>query len=397
MMPGRTATPLARAAWRTARIAWLAWTALAVSTLFASCSRPPEGGPLTVRVAFGEPGSSPGQFGYPRAIESDSHSLWVIDKLARVQRLDAQGNVIAWWTMPKFDRGKPCGLAAWSREGDEHMLLFIADTHEHRVVAYRQPRVAGAGAAPGVAVPPLDNTPLAAFGSFGNDAGQFVYPTDIALLPTPDGGAIARLYVSEYGGNDRVSIWEPSEPIRATTDLARVSFACVATFGRFGASASPEQIEFNRPQALAIDASPARGQPELLVVDACNHRVGRFTLDGALLAWFGDVELVGGAPGRFSYPYGIALPGDGTGVISEFGNARVQRIDLASGVSLGLFGEHGRGPGQLATPWGVAMLDERVYVLDSGNNRIQAFDRPRGSRPLASADHREPGASGGPR
>jgi len=49
----------------------------------------------------------------------------------------------------------------------------------------------------------------------------------------------------------------------------------------------------------------------------------------------------------------------------------VQKFDL-NGKSLGTWGAHGRGPGQLHNPWAVAFDSKgRLYVLDSSNNRVQ--------------------------
>src|SRR5262245_7386857 len=66
--------------------------------------------PLAVVASFGEVGLSPGQFTYPRVIENDGKSLYVIDKAAHVQRLDPKtGEATAMWTMPDSVNGKPCG------------------------------------------------------------------------------------------------------------------------------------------------------------------------------------------------------------------------------------------------------------------------------------------------
>src|SRR5438552_3206451 len=56
---------------------------------------------LAVKSMFGEVGLNPGQFTYPRAIDGDGKSLYVIDKAAHVQRMDpATGRATAMWTMP---------------------------------------------------------------------------------------------------------------------------------------------------------------------------------------------------------------------------------------------------------------------------------------------------------
>jgi hypothetical protein len=112
------------------------------------------------------------------------------------------------------------------------------------------------------------------------------------------------------------------------------------------------------------------------MTDACNHRLGRFTLDGGLIGWIGKAGDLGRAPGQFYYPYGIVLLPDGSAMVTEFGGARAQRIDLDSGKSLGCFGTPGDQPGQILGPWAVTVFNDSVYLLDSGNNRIAVFPVP---------------------
>lgn len=302
------------------------------------------GAPAPARV-FGGAGKGDGQFVYPRCLDAGGGSLWVIDKTARVQRLSPKGEAVSSWRMPKFDRGMPTGVT-YGPDG----LVYVADTHEHRVVVYR-PTERGAEL-------------VRAVGEYGTGPGRFIYVTHVAVWPGADGRTPEWYYVSEYGGNDRVSVFD-----------AEWNF--VGSFGRPGAageSGGAEDVVFARPQSIAVDA--ARG--ELIVTDAANHRIGRFTRDGALLAWIGaggGSGKIGTALGEFAYPYGVCLLPDGTALIAEFGNNRVQRVDVARGVGLGFLGAAGggRGEGALATPWAVAALGGEVFVLDSGNNRVQAY------------------------
>src|SRR5690606_29643150 len=187
------------------------------------------------------------------------------------------------WTMPEYDLGKPTGVTLAPGPSGE-TLLWIADTHYHRVLAYP-------------AEPREDNAapePVLSFGQYGESDGQFVYPTDVAVL-TSDDGVAERIYVGEYGGNDRVSVYD------ACGDF-------LLSFGQFGSSAEPDQIEFNRPQAAVV----AQTRREVLVADACNHRIGRFTPEGQLIAWIGSPDTPGDGPGQFRYPYGLSLLDDGT-------------------------------------------------------------------------------------
>ena len=299
-----------------------------------------EAGRLTVRRVLGEPGRSPGQLMYPRGIAAAEGQLWVVDKGARVQRIDPEtGRGIRLFTTPKFDNGKPTGISLAPMPGaDARLGLYVADTHEHRILVYD--------------VTSGSDEPVLEIGSMGTGEGEFTYPTDIAVL-TDDAGRVERIYVSEYGGHDRISVFSPE-------------LKFLFEFGVFGVAHEQDNQEhravFDRPQSIAVD-SQAR---ELIVTDACNHRVGRFTLEGEHIAWIG-----GGSTDLLRYPYGLELIGRRQVMVAEFGGNRVSRIDLETGEVLGVIGEPGRETGQLASPWGVAVIGDELFVLDSGNNRIQ--------------------------
>lgn len=361
--------------------------------VMASCARPPAPGE---RIPGGREmagiGDTPGRFVYPRCLEAGASGLWVIDRSARVQRLDPlTGRCTGFFKMPEYELGKPTGFLAGPGAGkggewtDE--LLYIADTHYHRIMVYQPPGPVGPDAKSSV----IDPTLVTSFGTFGRGPGEFVYPTDVAVVYGEDGKSVERVFVSEYGGNDRVSLFDGR-------------FQYVRSFGTFGLPVeSGGAITFNRPQSMGIDWSIDGGA--LVVGDSCNHRLGVFTLEGELVRWIGEKAIrsaakgsepampstmdlpretsVGavdkvkvGEPAKFLYPYGVRVLGDGTVLVSEFGAARVQRVDLTSGVCLGSWGRAGRGAGELAVPWSVTTIGRSVYVLDSGNNRVQVFEGP---------------------
>ncbi len=305
---------------------------------------------LAVTKIIGEVGLSPGQFTFPRVLESDGPNLWVIDKAAHVQRLDPRtGEATAFWSMPESALGKPCG-ATMGPDG----LLYVADTHYFRVMVYEPGKVQEHRSRE---EPLIGGTLVSQWGSYGKEGGQFIYPTDVALLPGADGKP-ERVYVSEYGGNDRVSVFDREH---------KFQFA----IGGFGMGEDPKAIEFNRPQSIGID----REHGELVVTDACNHRVGVFTLDGKLIKWIG--AGAGEGTDQFAYPYGLVLRPDHTALVTEFGNHRVHHVDLETGQTLGLYGRPGRGEGEFTNPWAIAVVGETVWVLDSGNDRVEGFKAPR--------------------
>jgi DNA-binding beta-propeller fold protein YncE len=349
---------------------------------------------------FGDVGISPGQFSYPRCLDNDGVSLWVVDKSARVQRLDpSTGASLGGWRMPAWSNGKPTGVTVWRPTDAADELVFVPDTHYHRVMVYRvafDPAAAIQAATP----PPVSaeteaspahfgpniGTLIASFGTYGEQVGQFIYPTDVAIVSTSDGKHIERLFVSEYGGTDRITIWKPKDV--AISPLEGCDYEVVGSFGKFGSSATSVNVEFSRPQSLAID----HATKELVVTDSCNHRIGRFTFSGELIAWISGPENAGQGLGQMSYPYGLALAGDGTAFVAEFGSSRLQRFDLQTGRSLGIFSRRGRAPGEVMTPWGVTILDGKVYVLDSSNNRVQAFKLPKKPVAVSAFTTREGGS-----
>ncbi|MCA9293353.1 MAG: hypothetical protein KDA20_06025 [Phycisphaerales bacterium] len=309
---------------------------LLVMLVIAGCSRASSDGSEPIRAVrtMGETGRGSGQLVFPRAIDSDGQSLWVIDKTARVQRFDADGAFQASWTMPRQDRGRPCGVTC-GRDG----LIYVADTHEHRVMVYRPTGEGG--------------ELVRAIGTYGTGAGEFIYPTDVAIAWGGDGVTPKLFFVAEYGGNDRISMFDAD--------------------WRFLYDIRGGEEGFARPQSIAFDGE----REELVVVDASHHRVGVFTTQGELVRWIGKRDergaTFGDEPGAFSQPFGLALLGDHTALVTEIGAQRVQRIDLESGACLGVYGHGGWGEGELIQPWGITVIGPVAYVLDSGKDRVVAF------------------------
>lgn len=355
-----------------------------------------EGGPLPLKRVLGEGGRSPGQYAYPRAITTDGRTLWIVDKLARVQRIDPlTGDCLQFWTMPQMELGMPVGLTvAMGPHGKP--ALYVVDTHNQRVVVYALPELpSDFGSGSSVRRRAIESTPpiLLTWGSYGTEPGQFIYPTDVAVLTSSaDPTRVERIYVGEYGGNDRISVFE------LVDGEARFAFA----FGRHGVGREDDtEAVFNRPQTVVLDAE-AR---ELVITDSGNHRVGRFTLDGEWIAWAGTFggsaargeagEVVEGSAAGLTYPFGLVLErgagGERWAIVTENGGNRLHRVDLSTGASLGVLGEAGRGRGQLASPWALAALGGELFVLDSGNNRVQVIP---GERALAESSGMVVSASG---
>lgn len=293
-------------------------TALVVLLLPFGCRSRHDRDPRVVGV-FGGLGMGPGDFSYPRAVAADPDgTVLIVDKSGRIQRFSSEGKYIDGWRMPETEAGKPVGLTV-----HPDRRVFVADTHYHRVVIFSP-----------------EGEQLTTFGSEGDGDGQFRMPTDVAF--DSDGN----IFVSEYGGNDRITRWSPA-----------------LMFDRVVVSGEVAGLGLSRPSAVDFDA-----EQTLWIADSCNHRLLRISRDGKLLGVFGSM---GSEAGQMRYPYDIAVAPGGRIMVCEYGGDRLQWFDQ-EGHAQGTWGGSGREPGQLHAPWGAAYgANGMIYVVDSLNSRIQ--------------------------
>ena len=141
----------------------------------------------------------------------------------------------------------------------------------------------------------------------------------------------------------------------------------VAAFGETG----QKKGQLLRPRAVTSDR---RGN--IYVVDCWNHRIGKFSASGEFVMAFGEKGGPWGydeAPGKFVYPYGVAVDSQGFIYVSDFNNNRVHKFN-AMGKFVNMWGIEGRQDGQFSNPAGLAIdSKDRLYVCDLGNDRVQRF------------------------
>ncbi len=130
------------------------------------------------------------------------------------------------------------------------------------------------------------------------------------------------------------------------------------------------------PRGIAVDS-----HDDTYITDAANNRVQRYGRNGNLITQWGRSGIRNWAEsgaseeeGRFYQPAGIAVASDGNVYVVDSGNNRIQKFD-SHGNFLIQWGSPGIGSGNFRNPTEVA-VDAKgcVYVADSGNNRIQKFD-----------------------
>jgi tripartite motif-containing protein 71 len=328
---------------------------------------------MTALEQFGTTGTGDGQFAALNGLGAANGRVATTDVEApRVQLFSAAGAFEASFGAPAPSslRG-PLGIAL--APGG----VYVADAQRHQIVHFRRDgSFVGAfgseGTGPGellfpsgMATDPAgnllvadrvnhrvqrfdpDGNLLGAFGTFGTGPGEFASPEDVAV------GAGGEVYVVERG-NDR---------IQKLTSIG-------GFLGSWGASgAAPGQ--FDSPEAIAIDL-----QGKVYVADSGNDRIQRFDSDGGFeLAW----GAPGTGPGELRRPGGIAVDALGNVFVAERENSRVQRFDR-EGAFLGWLGTGagdgtpGSAPGEFASPSAIGVDGNGdLYVVDSGNSRVQRF------------------------
>ena len=140
----------------------------------------------------------------------------------------------------------------------------------------------------------------------------------------------------------------------------------IKTLGGFGEGPT----KFNNPLGISINH-----QGEIWIADYRNSRIKKFSKNMTPIKTIGDR---GCAPGAFTGPYYLESS-DGLLFVNDRGNHRIQ-IFYEDGRWAGSFGgdencESSSELGRLDNPHEFAVTGSFIYVTDSGNSRIQIFDR----------------------
>ena len=198
------------------------------------------------------------------------------------------------------------------------------------------------------------------WGNFGQANGNFNNPTGIACDAKGD------LYVADTN-NHRIQKFD-----------GKLGHYLM----KFGSRGNGEG-QLNSPWGIAVD----RVRGYIYVVDSANFRVQKFDETGEFIMQWGNF---GNNDGQFYFARGIAVDQtDGSVYVVDMGNHRIQKFDTSTNVLPQLLTKWGGGvgaghassvqaqePGQFRSPWGITIDDAGdVYVSDTGNQRIQKFDR----------------------
>lgn len=192
------------------------------------------------------------------------------------------------------------------------------------------------------------------WGTQGDQTGQLLGPASIAV------DREGNVYIAEIG-NHRVQKF-------SSTGTYQLSW------GYFGSDPGL----FQYPTGIAVDQ---RG--DVYVADAVNHRIQKFSSRGQLLTQWGTRGV---ATTEFEFPYAIAVSNDDRVYVVDAGNSRVQVFNTdgaydtewgTNGIENGAFNfvvDSAADDGVFGFLAGIAVDSSRhVYVVDTGNNRVQQF------------------------
>jgi len=240
---------------------------------------------------------------------------------------------------------------------------------------------------------------------YGTQPDSIISTSPVVIVGPKNSYKVRPLLGANYVKRTRILIWWPAEEyygltLRKAWDTVTSRSQLrelwqVALYRRYSDASSsqwPRRHEFemylrkdvaariwgtNRPEGLSLTSAawPFECLPELV--------------PRSVEAFAGGY---GGKP--LQSPRAVAVSRDGSIVIADTGNDRVIVLDpggqllrvlghrcrLGQGVAGGCTDEDGNGPlqpgdGQFLEPWGVAVSPEgRIFVADTWNGRIQAFD-----------------------
>jgi DNA-binding beta-propeller fold protein YncE len=115
-------------------------------------------------------------------------------------------------------------------------------------------------------------------------------------------------------------------------------------------------------------------EDNIWTTDIGSHVVLKLSPDGKVLLALGRMRIPGDDVLHFNQPTDVAWDRDGNIYVADgYGNSRVVKFDRFGNPLLG-WGMKGTGPGQFDTPHTIVIDDDRVYVGDRENARIQVFD-----------------------
>jgi DNA-binding beta-propeller fold protein YncE len=290
---------------------------------------------------FGTEGSGAGQFVHPAGIATDAEGdVFVVDKgNDRVEKFDSEGKYLSQFGSPGSGNGQfngPTGIAVSSARG----RILVADTGNHRVQVFNlqgqfQEVLGVKEGGPLLQANLVTPTGVAFFGT-----GQKVLVADPgiegnrgALLEFTEAGTeghhgMALLHYPENQGVDAVATTS-SGNIWITTNQNKVLLltpeGSQTVGGSAGAGPGVGRNQLSDPAALAVEAGGSRSG-NVYVVERGNDRVQGWSVPSLLGGpeWITEFGSAGSGNGQLTAPEGIAFGLEGTILVSDSGDSRIE-------------------------------------------------------------------------
>lgn len=231
------------------------------------------------------------------------------------------------------------------------------------------------------------------WGSKGSGDGQFMSPYGIAVA---DDG---RVFVADRG-NYRIQVFAPQADgtyvYQTQWKSYYATYVAVADDGTVFVTGNGIQVftqqddgtyvyqiqwssfgsgdgQFDSPFGVAVARDGTA-----FVADVYNNRIQVFARQGdGSYVYQTQWGSQGRGDGQFNTPYDVAVARDGTVFVVDGSNSRIQVFARQSDGTYAYqtqWGNMGRDDGQFTYSYGIAVADDgRVFVADTGNNRIQVF------------------------
>ncbi len=224
---------------------------------------------------------------------------------------------------------------------------------------------------------------VSSFGSPGASVGWLNYPRGIAV----DHDEL--IYVVD-SNNCRIQVFDEKGTVKRVVGSIGSSGGCLSTpqgihlaaggrlfvadtrnhrvqvFDTFGLAAVVGELGDANDQFRLPTACRTRGD-ELFVLDSKHGMVKVFGPEFEYRRGFGSPGI---GPGQLNMPQGMDVHPDGSIWVADTGNNRIQAFSPA-GKLLTVLGKLGSEPGEFRAPTGLAWRNDSLFIVDSGNGRIQ--------------------------
>ncbi len=168
-----------------------------------------------------------------------------------------------------------------------------------------------------------------------------------------------KLYIDYDGIVRNVPYFVTGPPVNNTETFNTNQLSEPLFVSDFGAN-------FIAPSGIAIDSSD-----DIYVVDSGSSQIRKYDSTGKLLLSWGNL---GSGNGQLLHPSGIFV-GEKYVFVTDTGNARIDVFNKDNGTFIYSWGSYGDGRGMFNTPVGIDADDQgNLLVSDSGRNTIQEFN-----------------------